>query len=65
MARGLIDGDACVSQTWGLAEFDAAPDRTPAPGRLQTQRLFPPSMLRLAAVMQTHVAQRARQRPTA
>jgi threonine dehydrogenase-like Zn-dependent dehydrogenase len=63
MPRGLIDGAACVTQTYGLAEFEAALDRTPAPGELQIKVLLDPqispySMVRLGGNSDTRCATR-------
>lgn len=42
MARGLIDGDACVTHRYGLEDFEAALDRKPAEGELQIKVIFEP-----------------------
>lgn len=44
MARGLIDGDACVTHTYGLADFESALDRTPSPDELQIKVIFDPQI---------------------
>jgi len=40
LARGLINGAGCVTQTYDLAEYEAALDRTPVPGELQIKVAF-------------------------
>ena len=42
MARGLIDGDACVTHRYALEDFEEALDRKPAPGELQIKVIFEP-----------------------
>lgn len=42
MARGLINGDACVTHTYPLEEFEAALDRKPEDGELQIKVVFTP-----------------------
>jgi len=44
MARGLVDGDACVTQTYALADFQQALDRKPAPDELQIKVIFDPRL---------------------
>ena len=41
--RGLIDGDACVTQSYALEDFAAALDRQPEPDELQIKVVFKPS----------------------
>jgi L-iditol 2-dehydrogenase len=42
MARGLIDGDACVTHHYQLEDFEAALDCKPAEGELQIKVVFEP-----------------------
>ncbi|NIZ12332.1 alcohol dehydrogenase catalytic domain-containing protein [Phaeobacter sp. HF9A] len=42
MARGLIDGEACVTHAYPLEEFEAAITRTPAPDEVQIKVIFEP-----------------------
>jgi 2-desacetyl-2-hydroxyethyl bacteriochlorophyllide A dehydrogenase len=43
MARGRIDGDACVTHVYPLEAFEEALDRVPEPGELQIKVAFDPS----------------------
>ncbi len=43
MARGLIDGEACVTHAYPLEEFEAAITRKPAPGEVQIKVIFEPN----------------------
>lgn len=40
--RGLIDGDACVTHSFDLADVTSALDKTPEPGELQIKVVFVP-----------------------
>ena len=42
MARGLIDGDICVTNSYELEDFKAALDSKPADGELQIKVVFEP-----------------------
>jgi L-iditol 2-dehydrogenase len=42
MARGLIDGDVCVTHSFALEDFQEALDRHPADGELQIKVVFKP-----------------------
>ncbi len=42
MARGLIDGDACVTHKYTLEDFEDALDRKPAQDELQIKVIFEP-----------------------
>lgn len=44
MARGLIDGDACVTHVYPLEAFEEALDRTPEPGEVQVKVIFDPRL---------------------
>ncbi|MCO5158670.1 MAG: alcohol dehydrogenase catalytic domain-containing protein [Aquamicrobium sp.] len=44
MARGLIDGEACVTQVYPLEAFEEALDRQPIPGVLQVKVIFDPRL---------------------
>jgi L-iditol 2-dehydrogenase len=43
MARGLIDGDACVTHAFPLEEFEHAITRKPDPGEVQIKVIFEPN----------------------
>ncbi len=42
MARGLIDGDACVTHTYALEEMEQAFNKTPGPDEVQIKVVFAP-----------------------
>lgn len=44
MARGLIDGDACVTHVLPLQDFEAALTRKPAPGEVQIKVALDPRL---------------------
>ncbi|MBB3986725.1 L-iditol 2-dehydrogenase [Sagittula marina] len=43
MGRGLIDGDACVTHSYPLEEFETAIVRTPDPDEVQIKVIFEPN----------------------
>ncbi|MFG6581328.1 zinc-binding dehydrogenase [Sulfitobacter sp. 1A13191] len=43
MARGLIDGDACVTHAYPLEDFEAAITRAPDPDEVQIKVIFEPN----------------------
>lgn len=44
MARGLIDGDACVTHIYPLESFEEALDRTQQPGEVQVKIILDPKL---------------------